>query len=107
MKQILRVFPSKTSYTPDDDLVRIGFLHSTSPNTMKYIYLALSLGIKKYCEELAFQWEVRTNKPVKLGGVASIHQSKDFIQGLYLKSKHYIHLQEVAIITVRGVLYQN
>ena len=86
MKQILRVFPSKTSYTPDDDLVRIGLPTFDIPKHDEIHISCTFTWDKKYCEELAFQWEVRTNKPVKLGGVAFNSPSKDFVQGLYLKS---------------------
>jgi hypothetical protein len=40
---------------------------------------------KSYCEDLAYQWEGRTNKPVKLGGPAYNSPAEDFVQGLYIK----------------------
>ncbi|MBE6784169.1 MAG: hypothetical protein E7536_09195 [Ruminococcaceae bacterium] len=49
---------------------------------------------KAYCEELAFQWEGRTNKPVKLGGPAFGSPAEDFVQGLYIKKN--------IIFTTRG-----
>lgn len=85
MKQILRVFPNRTSYTPDDDLVRIGLPTFDIPKHDEIHISCTFTWDKKYCEELAFQWEVRTNKPVKLGGVAYNSQSDNFIQGMYLK----------------------
>jgi len=40
---------------------------------------------KSECDELAFQWESVTNKPVKLGGPAFGSPAEDFQQGMYIK----------------------
>jgi organic radical activating enzyme len=39
---------------------------------------------KAVCEELAYQWETATNKPVKLGGPAYNSQVDGFVQGMYI-----------------------
>ena len=86
MKRILRVFPKRTSYTPTDELVEIGLPQFIIPEHDE-IHISCSFTWDKaYCEELAYQWEGRTNKPVKLGGPAFGSVTEDFIQGLYLKS---------------------
>jgi hypothetical protein len=41
---------------------------------------------KAECENLAYQWEGRTNKPVKLGGPAYKTVADNFIQGMYTKA---------------------
>lgn len=70
MKRILRVFPYRTSYTPEDDMVFIGMPPLIIPEHDEVHVSCTFTWDKKICEELAFQWEGRTNKPVKLGGVA-------------------------------------
>ena len=49
---------------------------------------------KSLCEGLAYQWEGRTNKPVKLGGVAYGSPAEDFVQGMYIRDN--------AVFTSRG-----
>lgn len=84
---ILRVFVKRTSYTPDDDLVMIG------PPPMKelipehdevHISVPFTWDMNE-AEELAFQWEVATNKPVKLGGPAYHSPVDGFTPGLYVR----------------------
>ena len=84
--KILRVFPRRNSYTPNDELVAIGMPTLFVPDHDE-IHISCSFTWdKKLCEELKFQWEVRTQKPVKLGGPAYQSPAEDFIQGLYIKS---------------------
>lgn len=40
---------------------------------------------REYCKHLAYQWEVFTDKPVKLGGPAFGTPAEDFTPGLYTK----------------------
>lgn len=83
---IIRVFPQRTSYTPDDDMAFVG-LPSWEIPEHKEIHISCTFSWDKaYCEELAYQWEGRTNKPVKLGGVAYGSPCEDFVQGMYIKS---------------------
>lgn len=91
---IIRVFPSRTSYTPTDDMAFVGMPPLIIPEH-KEIHVSCTFSWdKKLCEELAFQWEGRTNKPVKLGGVAYGSPVDGFEQGMYVK--------ENIIFTSRG-----
>lgn len=91
---ILRVFPRRTSYTPDDEMAFIGMPPLIIPEHDEIHISCTFTWDKKYCEELAYQWEGRTNKPVKLGGVAFGSTAEIFIQGLYIKKN--------IIFTTRG-----
>lgn len=86
MKRILRVFPYRTSYTPDDDMVFIGMPPLIIPEHDEVHVSCTFTWDKKTCEELAFQWEGRTDKPVKLGGVAYNSPVEGFTPGLYVKN---------------------
>lgn len=94
MNKILRVFPNRNSYTPDDSLAFIGMPPLIIPEHDEVHISCAFTWDKKYCEELKYQWEVRTQKPVKLGGVAFQNQAIDFKQGMYIKSN--------IIFTTRG-----
>jgi hypothetical protein len=94
LRKILRVFPNKNSYTPDDSLAFIGMPPLVIPEHDEIHISCTFTWDKKYCEELKYQWEVRTQKPVKLGGVAFQNPADDFKQGLYIKSN--------IIFTTRG-----
>lgn len=85
-KRIIRVFPRKTSYTPEDDYVFIGMPPFIIPEHDEVHVSCTFTWDKAECEELAYQWEGRTNKPVKLGGVAFGNEVEGFEQGLYVKS---------------------
>lgn len=94
--KIIRVFPYKTSYTPDDERVFIGlppFKELIPEHDEVHVSCTFSWDRKK-CEELAYQWEIATDKPVKLGGVAFGSPVEDFIQGMYIKKN--------IIFTTRG-----
>lgn len=88
------MFPNKNSYTPDDSLAFIGMPPLVIPEHDEIHISCTFTWDKKYCEELKYQWEVRTQKPVKLGGVAFQNPADDFKQGLYIKSN--------IIFTTRG-----
>ncbi len=92
--RIIRVFPRRTSYTPDDELAFIGMPPLIIAEHDEIHISCTFTWDKAYCEELAFQWEGRTNKPVKLGGPAFGSDAENFIQGLYIK--------ENIIFTSRG-----
>ena len=85
MKKILRVFLKRTSYTPDDELVCIGMPTFCIPEHDEVHISCSFTWDKKECEDLAFQWEGRTGKPVLLGGVAFGSDCSEFTQGLYIK----------------------
>ncbi|MCM1365555.1 MAG: hypothetical protein NC122_10685 [Faecalibacterium sp.] len=96
MKKIIRVFPHRNSYTPDDDYAFIGMppLPIFIPEHDEIHVSCTFTWDKKLCEELAYQWEGQTNKPVKLGGVAYGSEVKGFEQGMYMKKN--------IIFTTRG-----
>jgi len=85
--EVLRVFSKRTSYTPDDKMVAIGMppLAEFIPKHDEVHVSCIFTWDKQSCEELAYQWESRTNKPVKLGGPAFGSKAEDFQQGMYLK----------------------
>lgn len=92
--RIIRVFPERTSYTPDDDYVFIGMPPFIIPEHDEVHISCTFTWSKAYAEDLAYQWEGRTSKPVKLGGPAFSSPSEDFVQGRYLKKN--------IIFTTRG-----
>lgn len=94
MNGIIRVFPRKTSYTPDDDMAFIGMPPLLIPEHREIHVSCTFTWDKQLCEELAFQWEGRTDKPVKLGGPAFGSCAEDFTQGMYIKKN--------IIFTTRG-----
>lgn len=96
MKRIIRVFPHQNSYTPDDDYAFVGMppMQIFIPEHDEIHVSCTFTWDKKLCEELAYQWEGQTNKPVKLGGVAFGSEVKGFEQGMYMKKN--------IIFTTRG-----
>lgn len=83
--KIIRVFPTKTSYTPIDDYVFIGMPPFIIPEHDEIHISCTFTWDRDYCEFLQYQWQGRTNKPVKLGGVAFGSSSDEFIPGMYVK----------------------
>ena len=90
----IRVFPQRTSYTPDDDMVYIGLPDMFIPEHDEVHISCIFTWDKEQCEYLKFQWEVVTDKPVKLGGPAYNSKADGFTPGLYLKPN--------VIFTTRG-----
>lgn len=84
-KRIIRVFPSRNSYTPNDEYAFVGMPQLIIPEHDEIHISCTFTWDKKLCEDLAYQWEGRTNKPVKLGGVAYKSEAYDFVQGMYIK----------------------
>lgn len=84
-KRIIRVFPSRTSYTPDDNMSFIGMPPLVIPAHDEIHVSCVFTWDREYCRELAYQWEGRTDKPVKLGGVAFGSPIDGFEPGLYVK----------------------
>ena len=95
-KKIIRVFPERTSYTPDDEYVFVGMppMPYFIPEHDEVHISCTFTWDKAKCEELAYQWEFVTNKPVKLGGVAFNSPVDDFVPGMYIKKN--------IIFTTRG-----
>lgn len=84
-KRIIRVFPHRNSYTPDDELAFVGMPPLEIPEHDEVHISCTFTWDKPYCEELKYQWEWRTQKEVKLGGPAYHSPVDGFTQGLYLK----------------------
>ena len=84
-KRIIRVFPRKTSYTPNDEYAFVGMPPIFLPEHDEIHVSCTFTWDKAYAEELAFQWEGRTNKPVRLGGPAYNSLAEDFVPGMYIK----------------------
>lgn len=85
--RIIRAFPRRTSYTPDDDMVFVGYPPGLliPPHDEVHISCVFTWD-KPICEDLKLQWEMFTDKPVRLGGPAYGSPSASFTPGLYLKS---------------------
>ena len=85
--KIIRVFTRQTSYSPIDEYVFYGdpiFPEMLPPHDEVHISCSFTWD-KPRARELKYQWEMVTDKPVKLGGPAFGSPANDFIQGLYLK----------------------
>lgn len=94
--RILRVFPTRTSYTPTDELAFCGpppMAAFIPEHDEVHISCTFTWDMDK-AEDLTFQWEGATNKPVKLGGPAYHSPCEDFTPGLYVR--------EGIIFTSRG-----
>ena len=85
-KRIIRVFCRQTSYTPTDEYAFVGPPPGLFIPEHDEIHISVSFTWDKpLAEELAFQWESVTNKPVKLGGPAYHSEVGDFTPGLYVR----------------------
>lgn len=87
MKRILRVFVKRTSYTPTDELAFVGlppFADMIPEHDEVHISVPFTWDMDE-AEELAYQWEGVTNKPVKLGGPAYHSPCEGFTPGLYVR----------------------
>ncbi len=86
---ILRVFPRRTSFTPDDDYVRIGepdLLPLPSDITECHVSCTFTWDIP-LATELARVWasHLPVSCPVYTGGPAIQHSQGDFLPGRYVK----------------------
>lgn len=88
----LRIFPRRNSYTPNPGADSLGYVDYGLPMFSQLIPEHDEVHVccvfswdKTECLELAYQWQVRTDKPVKLGGPAFGSPAEDFIQGMYIK----------------------
>lgn len=95
---ILRVFPYRTSYTPDDDMVLISHpllneidgqeeiknVRVLPPHDEIHISCVFTWD-KTLCERLRDLYQKDTDKPVRLGGPAYNSPAANFTQGLYIK----------------------
>ena len=88
MSAILRVFPRKTSYTPEDELVRIGRPMAWDYGTIECDEVHISCTFTwdmDEAERLAEEWAIATRKHVKLGGPAYHSTAEDFTPGMYVR----------------------
>ena len=92
---ILRVFPRKTTATPDDKWVRIGppaVQLSLFDNQYEANEIRISVTFtwdKPVAEKLAEQWR-KINSNISVGGVAYGDPGGEFEPGMYLKHGHVI-----------------
>lgn len=83
--RIARVFPRKTTATPDDSLVFFGPPPLLALPEIDEVHVSVTFTYdKRKAEELAYQWQV-VGVPVKVGGPAYDDPAGDFVPGLYLK----------------------
>jgi len=83
---IIRVFPRRTSYTPGDGMAFVGDPPGLliPPHDEVHISCAFTWD-KAECERLRYQWQMYTDKPVKLGGPAYASPCGTFEPGMYVK----------------------
>lgn len=84
--KVIRVFPSKTSYTPNDDYCFFDdppFYEMIPPHDEVHISCTFTWDLPR-ARELQFQWQCATDKPVILGGVALHSPICGFVQGMYV-----------------------
>ena len=105
-KRIIRVFPQRNSYTPDDEYALIGLPGLIIPEHDEVHVSCTFTWDKEYCEELAYQWEGRTDKPVKLGGPHLDRKQRILFPECISRAILYSR-QEGATITAHGVVYQS
>lgn len=84
---ILRVFVRKTSYTPDDEMAFVGMppMPCFIPEHDEVHVSCVFTWDMDEAEELAYQWESVTDKPVKLGGPAYNSPCEGFTPSLYIR----------------------
>lgn len=86
MKRIIRVFPHRNSYTPNDDMVRIGPPDFLPLPDHDEVHISCTFTWdRELCEYIKSQYEIKTDKPVKIGGVAYESKCEGFTPGMYIK----------------------
>ena len=84
-KKILRVFPHRNNYTPNDDMVRIGFPDMLPLPDHDEVHISCTFTWdKELCEQMKLSWEMKTDKPVLLGGWPMVLLWKDSLLGCTL-----------------------
>lgn len=88
MAEIIRIFPTKTNATPDDDLVRIRALPTLLDEADEvHISVTFTWDIQ-WAEQAAKMWQGVA--PVKIGGPAYNEPGGDFVPGFYMKRGYVI-----------------
>jgi hypothetical protein len=84
--EIIRVFPIRTSYTPDDPLAFVGFPPLFRPGTRATpVHVSvLFTWCRKLAEQIAGSWRDHYDN-VRIGGPAYGDYGDDFTPGMYLK----------------------
>lgn len=82
--KIIRVFPNRNSYTPDDDYCFFDVPGLFIPEHDEVHICCVFTWDIPHCEYLKREWEFKTNKPVKIGGPAYDDGGGDFIPGMYV-----------------------
>lgn len=85
MPNIIRVFPRRNSYTPDDDMCFFEEQGLFVPQHDEVHVCCVFTWDKPRCEWLQREWEVKTDKPVLIGGPAYDDAGGDFVPGRYVK----------------------
>lgn len=84
--KVIRVFCQRTSYTPTDEYAFVGSPPGLFIPEHDEVHISCTFTWDMdLAEDLAFQWEGVTNKPVKLGGPAYCSPAEDFTPGLYVR----------------------
>lgn len=85
--RIVRVFPRKTSASPDDDLAYFGEPHLWTDADAVHVSVTWTYDMPR-AERLAKEWEQVA--PVKIGGPATGMRGENFTPGMYLKHGYTI-----------------
>jgi len=85
--KIIRVFPTKTNASPDDELVYFGDPTLFAEADEIHISVSFTWDIDK-AQKLAERWSVVA--PVKIGGPATGMRGEEFISGKYLKKGYTV-----------------
>ena len=85
MDKIIRVFPKRNSYTPDDPMTFFDLPGMFLPEHDEVHVCCVFTWDVARCHELQFQWQGATDKPVKIGGPAFGDAGGDFFPGRYVK----------------------
>lgn len=83
--KILRVFPTRTSFTPEDDLVEVGYPGLWKPRVDEVHISCLFTWQRHLCEKLKAEWSRYYRNKVKLGGPAYGLGENGFVPGRYIK----------------------
>lgn len=87
MSRIIRVFPRRTSATPNDDLARTGLPMMWDEADAVHVSVAFTWDLPR-AERLAEEWEHVA--PVAIGGPATGSAGSEFTPGRYLKPGYVI-----------------
>ena len=84
--KIIRVFPRRTNYTPADDMVFVGPPPGLliPPHDEIHISCVFTWD-KAYCDDLKYQWQMYSDKPVRTGGPAYLSPCGTFAPGMYVR----------------------